>query len=127
MTIGMKRESIVYGEEVNGRSHRRKRMKSDEQIVSTTRDLSPVLRHNHKMQDIVDQIPSVIRGLIFDLNELELSRFKQLFRSTQMIKDPNVKITSSANTYVDVFKVLQNRNERKCHRIVQMSTNMTEF
>ncbi|CAG2113706.1 unnamed protein product, partial [Medioppia subpectinata] len=123
LSIGMKREALTYGEDGETPRHRRKRVKITEPVDSTTTELMPYKRK----PDLMSQIPSVIRGLIFDLNELELGRFKQLFSSMETVKDPLVKCTSRAIEFAEVFCILQVRNETKFKRIVKMSTNIDAF
>ncbi|XP_054169176.1 nuclear hormone receptor HR96-like [Oppia nitens] len=75
----------------------------------------------------VSDIPTLIRELIFSFNELEMNRFRELFSSAVMLRDPVLKTISETNTYMDSFTVLQKRAALKCNRIIKMSTNISEF
>ncbi|CAG2110184.1 unnamed protein product, partial [Medioppia subpectinata] len=116
-------EGLTYGEDGETTRHRQKRVKTTEPFESTTIELMPYKRK----PDPMSQIPSAIRGLIFKLNELEFSRFKQLFISMAIIKDPVVKCAANETTFADIFRHLEDRNELKYRRIVKMAANITEF
>ncbi|CAG2101223.1 unnamed protein product [Medioppia subpectinata] len=112
-------ESFTSGKDDKSHRHRRKRVKNTELIVSSTTELLPI---SDIETNFVVQIPNMIRGILFDLNELEMSRFKQLFMSMNVVKDPVVRCTSEMTTYTEEARI-----EDKYKRIVKMATNITEF
>ncbi|CAG2101225.1 unnamed protein product [Medioppia subpectinata] len=119
----MKKDSLTYGEYAEYHSQRRKRVKTTEPIVSTNNELMPFEANS----DLVRQIPYAIRGLIFELNEVEFGRFKTLFSTLEILKDPAVKSTVKITAMADIFSILEVRNERKYQQIVKMCTNFNEF
>ncbi|CAG2104835.1 unnamed protein product [Medioppia subpectinata] len=51
----------------------------------------------------INQIPALIRGLIFQFNDLEMRRLRQLFNSTAIIKDPIVEIASEPISVSEIY------------------------
>ncbi|CAG2164819.1 unnamed protein product, partial [Oppiella nova] len=71
---------------------------------------SMILYISDSNETIVNPMASILRDLIFNFNELEMNRLKQLFTSTAYMRDPVVKITSKVDTYTDT-------SYEGCHRI----------
>ena len=97
--------------------------------VSTVSSATDLIDMNGIEDDysIVNDIPSLIRGLIFSFNELEMSRLKHLFSSTTYMKDPVAKITTKVETYNDFVNATITRSDNKCRRMIQMCKTIDEF
>ncbi|CAG2169975.1 unnamed protein product, partial [Oppiella nova] len=125
-TIGMKIESK--------RSYKRKSMKymlmyANANNINNTNQPMILNTVDNSCESIANPMASLIRGLIFNFNELEMTRFKRLFTSTAYMKEPKVmrRTTSQVTKCSDGVNVLQTRTETKCRNIIKMSTNMSEF
>ncbi|CAG2172654.1 unnamed protein product [Oppiella nova] len=132
--VGMKIEWILSGEERQLRKERKKRSKGEESSADSTSDSSSdtnAVKRATVEQSLVErraaEMPALVRDLIFAFNDLEISRFRELFTSTVSMRDPVVTPTFETTNFVDALKVLQKRCDIKCRRIVKMSTNMSEF
>ncbi|CAG2168561.1 unnamed protein product [Oppiella nova] len=119
-------ESILSGEDRDYTS----RGNTDAIVDSTTDLCADLHRTTTNGQGFSQQfmnIPALIRGLIFNFQELEINRLKELFSSAAVMREPSLRTTSETINLMDAFRVLQMRCDVKCRRIVKMSTNMTEF
>ncbi|CAG2112146.1 unnamed protein product, partial [Medioppia subpectinata] len=57
----------------------------------------------------MDHISSLIKGFIFNFNEQEMHRLRQLFSSTVYLRDPVARVTSDPQTIPEVNRVFQHR------------------
>ncbi|CAG2100950.1 unnamed protein product [Medioppia subpectinata] len=73
-------------------------------------------------------ISSVIKGFIFNFNELEINRFKELFNSVAVVRDPTVRtIAYETVNVLKAFQILNSRAEFKFTQMVKMSANINGF
>ncbi|CAG2119786.1 unnamed protein product [Medioppia subpectinata] len=77
---------------------------------------------------VINGIPHLIKGFIFNFNEQEMHRLRQLFSSTVYLRDPKIeRITWNAKTLPEVNRVFQIRTDMRCRQTVKMCKTMTEF
>ncbi|CAG2109824.1 unnamed protein product [Medioppia subpectinata] len=119
-------EPTLYGED----SDYMNRLTMDSVVDSTTNPWNEWNGTDAKQKlfaESVIQTPALIRGLIFNFNDLEINRFKELFSSVDVMRDPTLAIASETTDVMEAFRLLQMRCDVKCRRIIKMSTNISEF
>ncbi|CAG2100949.1 unnamed protein product [Medioppia subpectinata] len=73
-------------------------------------------------------IPSLIRGLIFNFNELEINRFKELFNSVAVVRNPSVRSIAYETVNVrEALELLLNGADVMFSRMVKMSLKISGF
>ncbi|CAG2112390.1 unnamed protein product, partial [Medioppia subpectinata] len=80
------------------------------------------------VENIDTQIPSVIKGFIFNFNELEMKRFKELFNSVTVVRDQTIRaIAFETESVSEALQMMQNRINFKFTQMVKMSANINGF
>ncbi|CAG2115347.1 unnamed protein product [Medioppia subpectinata] len=100
---------------------------SETSTVSSQTEVMGLCGKNGTNNTSNNNLPAIIRGFLFDLNDLERTRLKQLFSSATLIRDPVVTMASEANTGPEILRVFQIRTEIHFRRIIKMCKTMTEF
>ncbi|CAG2109858.1 unnamed protein product, partial [Medioppia subpectinata] len=123
--IGMKKKRVALKCDQLIRDENLKNVNTTYNPLDINTNLSNDFNEINKMDT---KIPSFIKGFIFNFNELEMNRFKELFNSVAVVRNRTVRTIAYETVCVsDALQILQNRADIKFALMVKMSTNINGF